>query len=385
MRIAFFTDTFPPKVNGVANLVKNSAEVLVQRGHDVHVFTVTFGNSDENPPRGKFGLTRIFSMPFFGYPGERFSLPLGWTLSKIKSFKPDIIHAHTPFALGWEAVLAKKILGVPLVGTHHTFFNHYLRHIHADYEWAKKFSSKYVAVYYNRCDLVVSPTHSLARNLESFGVARPLIIVPNHIDTDFFKPAVDEKEKEKLKKQFGFSKNVLVYMGRVSYEKSIDVIMRAMPIIAEKSREATFVIIGGGPEREKLEILAKHLGIENKVRFMGFLYGRELALALQASDVFVTASKSENFPLSIIEAMASGLPVVAASALGLPEIVEDGRSGFLVPPDKPEEMAERVLKLFYERPLLEKFSAASRELSERYSVQNIARIHEKNYENLLIS
>jgi len=118
---------------------------------------------------------------------------------------------------------------------------------------------------------------------------------------------------------------------------------------------------------------------------MGFLYGRELALALQASDVFVTASKSENFPLSIIEAMASGLPVVVASALGLPEIVEDGRSGFLVPPDKPEEMAERVLKLFYERPLLEKFSAASRELSERYSVQNIARIHEKNYENLLIS
>ncbi|OGF51693.1 hypothetical protein A3H04_03500 [Candidatus Giovannonibacteria bacterium RIFCSPLOWO2_12_FULL_43_11c] len=385
MRIALFTDTFPPQVNGVANVVKSSAEVLAGRGHDVHVFTVASGRSDENSPPEKFGLTRIFSMPFFGYPNERFSLPLAWTLRKIKSFRPDIIHAHTPFAIGWEAVLSKKILGVPLVGTHHTFFDHYLKHIYADYGWAKKLSSKYVAAYYNRCDLVTSPTISLADSLESCGVSSRIIVVPNSVDTDFFKPAADKKEKERLKRQLGFSKNVLVYMGRVSYEKSIDMAIRAMSVIAKKSPEATFVIIGGGPEREKLEILTKRLGVEKKVRFMGFLYGRELAQALQASDIFVTASKSENFPLSVIEAMASGLPIVAVSALGLPEIVEDGRSGFLVSPDRPEEIADRVLKLFNNETLLEKYSSASRELSNRYSKGGIALIHEKNYEDLLIS
>lgn len=385
MRIALFTDTFPPQVNGVANVVRSSAEVLTENGHDVHIFTVTSGKSNEKPSREKFGLTRIFSMPFFGYPNERFSLPLGLTLAKVKLFKPDIIHAHTPFAIGWEAVLAKKILGVPLVGTHHTFFNHYLGHVHADYEWAKKLSWKYVAAYYNRCDLVTSPTASLADSLESCGVSSRIIVVPNSVDTDFFRPAADKKEKEKLKKQFDFSKNVLVYMGRISYEKSIDVVMRAMLIIVGKSPEASFVIIGGGPERKKLEILTKRLGLENKVRFMGFLYGRELAQALQASDVFVTASKSENFPLSVIEAMASGLPVVAAFALGLPEIVEDGRSGFLVPPDNTGEIADKVLKLFNDQTLLVKYSSASRELSGKYSKHNVARIHEKNYENLLIS
>ena len=385
MKIALFTDTFPPQVNGVANVVKSSAEILVEKGHDVRVFTVSSGKASKGPSPEKFGLTRIFSMPFFGYPNERFSLPLGWTLAKIKSFKPDIIHVHTPFAVGWEAVLSKKILGIPLVGTHHTFFDHYLKHIYADYGWAKKLSSKYVAAFYNRCDLVVSPTMTLADTLESYGVSRPMVVVPNSIDTDFFKPAADKNEKEELKKQLGFSKNVLVYMGRVSYEKSIDVVIRAMSVIAGKSTDSTLVIIGGGPERENLEILAKRIGVEKNVRFMGFLYGRELAAALRASDVFVTASKSENFPLSVIEAMASGLPIVAVSALGLPEIVEDGRSGFLVSPDRPEEIADRVLKLFNNETLLEKYSSASRELSNRYSKGGIALIHEKNYEDLLIS
>jgi len=385
MKIALFTDTFPPQVNGVANVVKSSAEILVEKGHDVRVFTVSSGKASKGPSPEKFGLTRIFSMPFFGYPNERFSLPLGWTLAKIKSFKPDIIHVHTPFAVGWEAVLSKKILGIPLVGTHHTFFDHYLKHIYADYGWAKKLSSKYVAAFYNRCDLVVSPTMTLADTLESYGVSRPMVVVPNSIDTDFFKPAADKNEKEELKKQLGFSKNVLVYMGRVSYEKSIDVVIRAMSVIAGKSTDSTLVIIGGGPERENLEILAKRIGVEKNVRFMGFLYGRELAAALRASDVFVTASKSENFPLSVIEAMASGLPVVAVSALGLSEMIENERSGFLVSPDKPEEIADSVLKLFNNILILEKYSAKSRELSLKYSKHNIARIHENNYENLLIS
>lgn len=385
MRIALFTDTFPPQINGVANVVRNSAEVLAQKGHDVHVFTVASGKSDKNQSFGKFEVTRIFSMPFFGYKGERFSLPFGLTFAKLKSFRPNIIHAHTPFAVGWEAVWAKKILGVPLVGTHHTFFDHYLKHIYMDYGWAKKASSKYIAAYYNRCDLVISPTRSLAENLKSSGVARSIIVVPNSVDTDFFKPAQDKKEKDKLKKQFGFSENVLVYMGRVSYEKSIDVVMRAMSVIALKARDSTFVIIGGGPEKEKLEDLAKRLGIEKHVRFLGFLYGSELVHALQASDLFVTASKSENFPLSVIESMASGLPVVAVSALGLPEIVEDGRSGFLVTQNNPEEIAACVLKLFAERTLLEKYSATSREISLKHSTRSIAQIHENNYENLLIS
>lgn len=384
MRIAIFSDTFLPQTNGVAIVVYRSAVALGELGHDVRVFTVSKNHEKdfESIAEGKFSVVTLPSVNVPVYAGERLTIPIGTTLRKIKEFSPQIIHTHTPFSVGWEAVWAHKLFKIPLVGTHHTFYDHYLRYVKMDYEWAKKPSWKYVVTYYNRCDLALSASKSLADELKSQGLKRPIEVLPNLINTELFKPIPGKTAKNKLKAKFGIKGKSLVYMGRVSYEKSIDQVLRAFKLVVCKMPEVKLMIVGDGPERTYLEKLAGDLGIKNNVIFLGFRHNHELVEALQANDVFVTMSKSENLPLSILEAMAIGLPVVAVNALGIPEIVKNNENGFLVSRDNPEEMAKKIMELIKNGKLMKKFSLAARRLALSYSQEKIAKSLENIYQKL---
>ena len=144
MRIAIFSDTFPPQVNGVASVVRDSVAALASEGHDVAVFTVGNTSRTEKTASGRFyAVKKLPSLPVpkFIYHGDSyaFAFPPGvGTLRALKKFKPDIIHTHTPFFAGWGAVLGKKMCGVPLVGTHHTFYDDYLKHVKLDYSMGEK-------------------------------------------------------------------------------------------------------------------------------------------------------------------------------------------------------------------------------------------------------
>ena len=369
MRIALFTDTFPPEVNGVANSVVHIARSLSARGHVVRVYTVSKVRAEELE-RTSGGTFSVKVLPSIGLPiylGVRVTAPFGFALRDIRAFKPDIVHSHTPFSVGREAVIAALKLRVPLIGTHHTFFNHYLKHVHLDYQWAQKLSWKLTVDYYNRCDTVISPTHSLADELKAHGLTKPCKIVQNAIDTETFRPPDTEEIKRQLKKKTGISGASLVYMGRVSYEKSIDQLLKVVALLVPQIPDVQLLVVGDGPEREKLEKLAQDLGIVERVLFKGFLFGQDLVHTLQAGDVFVTASKSENMPLAVLEAMACGLPVVTVTSLGLSEMVQDGANGYLLPPDDPERMAAEVMRLMKDNSLRRGFAVKSREISLNYS------------------
>lgn len=387
MKIAISSDTFPPQIDGVSSVASQLAETFSDRGHQVCVVTVSRHKRKDQPREtsSKFEIVRLPSIPALVYSGHRVAIPIGETVRRIKKFSPDIIHTHTPFSVGWGACQAAKKLGVPLVGTHHTFYDHYVKHIKMDFRWMKKLSWKFIVGYYNHCDLVVSPTRSLADTLKEHGLKSPVEIIPNPIDAELFKPVSSKKSKDEAKKALGVRGKSLVYMGRVSYEKSIDQAIRAFVLAAEELPDIQLVIIGDGPETKKLKILVKHLGIKDKVIFTGFLKVRELVEALQANELFITASKSENMPISILESMACGLPIIAPSALGIPEIVKSGVNGFLSAPDRPKEMAKNILELMGSDVLLEKFSAASRELSLAYSREHIAEMHETAYQKVINS
>lgn len=358
MKIAIFTDTlFPKQVNGVARMAFRSATKLSERGHDVRIWSV------DNVP----------SVPFWGYPGEHFALPFGKAFREVKAFRPDIIHTHTPFSLGWEAVITAKILNIPLVGTHHTFFNHYLKHVHIDFPLTRNLAWKYLILHYNRYDLVLSPSLALLGELERHGLKRKTISFPNAIDTDFFAPSA------KMKK----SGTSLIYMGRVSYEKSIDQVIKAFKIINAEKPETTLTIVGPGPERKKLEVLVHDLGLNKKVFFTGTLHGQAHLEALQKADIFLTTSKTDNMPLAVIEAMSAGLPVIGVDALGIPEIVRDGQNGYIVPPDDPQIMAEKTLVLLNDTKLRQKFSQASRELALEYGEEKNIEALEVIYNSLI--
>lgn len=389
MKIALFSDTFPPQINGVSNSVYKSALALSKQNHDVCLFTVRRRSkqSKENfctdINHEKLHINILPSMPFWGYAGERITLPLGFTANKIKKFNPDIIHSHTPFGVGWEAIISAKLLKIPVVGTHHTFYDHYLKYLHIDLPLFKKFSWRYTIAYYNRCDLILSPSNSLAQSLKHHGLKKPVETLSNFIDTNFFVPAADAAAKKKLKNKLGVSDKSLIYVGRLSYEKSIDQIMRALVIISRKNPSTKLIIAGDGPARQMLEKLAHTLKIEKNVCFLGFICGQNLLETLQTSDIFITSSKSENMPLSILEAMSVGLPIIGANALGIPEIIKNNYNGFLVPPDKPEIMAQKISELINNDSLIKKFSAASRALALEYSQDKIVKSLENIYNKLI--
>jgi len=396
MKIAIFSDTFFPRINGVANMVRLLAKSLAEAGHEVFIFTISqySQKSLNNLINAEKNLTVITlpSVPTPIYKGERLTLPIGLSLRFLKKIKPDVIHVHTPFTVGLEAILAAKILKIPLIGTHHTFYDYYLKHVKLDYNWAKKISWKYTVFYYNHCDLILNPSQLLTDTMIAEGLKKPAGVLRNFIETDFFKPVANKQTKLRLKDKFGIKGKSITYMGRLSYEKNIDQVIKAFALALKTQPNLKLMLIGDGPERNNLEKLAEKLGIKNNVIFTGFLQGENLLSALQTNDVFVTASKSENMPLSVIEAMAVGLPCVAVKEKGLPELIKDGYNGFLVEADKPEELTEKILKLLTQPKLLEKFSAASRLLALEYSKEkitqkliNIYNQVKKDYENLHLS
>lgn len=358
MRIILATDTFyPGQVNGVAKLVYDSAQALTKRGHEVRVVSVA----------------SVPSLPFWGYPGERFTLPWGAAYRQIKNFKPEIIHIHTPFTIGWEALAAGKKLGVPLVGTHHTFFDHYLKHIHLDSRLTRQLSWQYLIAHYNRYQAVLSPSQALLDGLRENGLRTQTFLFPNMIDTDLFKPAGPALTP------------TLIYMGRLSYEKSTDQVIKAFSLINQARPDAKLLLVGDGPERAKLEALVKKLNLAKSVTFTGLLHGAALVKALQSARLFMTASASENMPLSVLEAMAAGLPIIGVRALGMPEIVTDGLTGFLTKPGDIKELATQALKILNDAKLGQQLGQAARAKALQYGQAAHAEQLEKLYESLLIS
>ncbi|MFH1182761.1 MAG: glycosyltransferase [Candidatus Moraniibacteriota bacterium] len=380
MRIAIFSDTFPPEVNGVANFVYLSANALANKGHEVRVFTASrISQKKLNEKIGKkFKIFTGLSVHSPIYSDSRVPLPTGISFPYLLKFRPDIIHANTPFTLGWGAVMGAKILRVPLIGTHHTFYDHYLKHAKIDFSIARKATWKYTISFYNFCDLVTTPSHSLLEEMKEHRLKKPVVVLPNFVNTHLFKPA-DHLEKNKLKKHYKINGKSLVYMGRLSYEKSIDQVVKAFKLALPSMPNLKLMIIGDGPERENLEKLASKLSIRKKVIFTGFLRGENLAKALQANDIFTTASKTETFCISALEAMAVGLPVILASKKGLRELVKSNKNGYLTRPDKPRELANKIIEIFSNENNYKKLAMGARVTALNYSRENVIEKLEKLY------
>lgn len=386
MKIALFTDTYPPQVNGVATVVQQTARGLNHLGHETAVVTLSAARKNlPAQPADAFPVIRLPSLPFWGYHGERFTAPLGLTLKSIKKFQPDLIHVHTPFAVGWEAILCAKHFGLPLVGTHHTFLDHYLKHIKLDFAWTQKLSWQYVAAFYERCDLVLSPSHALSLELLAHGMHQPLQLLPNPVKLDQFQPAATDDTRLECRSRLGLDGQLIAYMGRLSYEKSLDQVLSAFGQVADQLPSAKLLMIGDGPEKEKLKKMASARGLSHRVIFTGALFGQELAQTMAACDVFVTASKSENHPVSVLEAMASGLPVVAVRSGGLPEIVTNGLDGLLVAPDKPAELADGLSSLLADEALRLAMAKAARQRALDFGEDKIINDLLAQYQRLLRS
>ena len=353
MKICLFTDSFLPYISGVSSAVLNQANELIRRGHDVDIFHPRPKKEDalERVP-GLDERVGVFSLPISlptpNIPKLRFAVPLFlYSYRRLRKTSPDLIHVHTEFGCGLEGSFLGHWKKVPVIGTFHTFFAEpeYLKQFHLpDLEITQKAMWKYSVSFYNRCSHIVSPSKSVRDHLVARGLTTKATVLSNGIESVTLRP---KEEITAFRKSMGIEDFSFIYIGRVSPEKSLSIALEAFERVLKVNSKAKFVLIGNGPADAAVDAKIAELGIGSAVIRTGRIE-RDRIMAENyplLGDVFITASKTENQPVSMLEAMVFGLPMVAPRAKGIPELVEHGENGMLFEPDDVCGMAAAMVTL----------------------------------------
>lgn len=378
MKIAMFTDTFIPNINGIVTSVLNSSKALAKKGHKVYIFTAKpkqkkniIQKLDKNISIFYYSQIKIIN-----YPDFQLAMP-GFVdiTSKINKIKPDIIHIHTPSFLGWSALLISKIFRIPVVGTYHTLLPEFLEYIPLlkikKSKIAKNITWNYTQNFYNRCNIVTTPSIAMKEELIKHGIKKPIIFLSNGVDTKKFYPI-------RLKK----NENTIIHVGRIGYEKSIDILLKAFNELLKINKDAKLIIAGKGPDLEKLKSFSKKLDINKKIKFLGSVDHNKLPLLYSSANIFVTASTIETEGLVVLEAMACGLPIIGVNKLAVPNIVKHKKNGFIIEVGDYKKMAKYMNLLLKNKELSNKFGKESIKIVQNYSLNNIINKLEEIYNSL---
>ena len=374
MRIALCTDQYLPMLSGVADSVALLAEQLIKSGHEVRIYTLSVPGAAPDKNIMRF---RSYSVPGSG-GGLPIVLPFG-AMKDIKKFKPDVIHTHLLGVVGIFAWYASRRLRVPLVGTDHTFPADYLHYVKLNFEpfrWGVRRLSSW---YYNRCVYVTGPSQQMLDELSEYHCIRSMQIVPNHIPSHIFRPLAD---KAALKAKFGIGPQAIVIFGRITVEKNLAFALDIFADVA-KSTVVELVFVGDGIGRPALEQKVQELKLEGRVHFLGTLRGEQLVEAINACDVLLITSLSETQSMSTLQAMATGLPVVAVKAGGLPDYVFNDINGYCIDSHNKKEFSDKLIELVNNKELAKKLGEQGRESVAKYSPEAITKQFEAIYQTSL--
>lgn len=384
MKIGLFTDTYYPQINGVATSVLMLKENLEKLGHKVYVFTTTDPKADKN----ERNVYRVPSIPFKS--SRRVGMFYNPLLSRrIKRLGLDIIHTNTEFPLGIFGRTMARELNIPLVHTYHTIYEdytHYIVKLGVLDTIAKKTARKLSENFCNSVDSVIVPTEKVKDLLRSYNVYKPISVIPTGIKLDKYSGTkYDSNEILKIRRDLGIKDEdkVILYLGRISEEKNIDELLHGMKLYLKDRPNTKFVLIGDGPDKERLEDLSRDLGIFNKTIFAGERPWDEIGLYYQIGDVFVSASQSETQGLTYIEALASGLPVVAKTDRCLEGVIENGINGYVYNSlNEFYKYLDKVLDDNHHRQLLKLNAIKS---TEKFSAMSFAANIEIQYKKVIKS
>ncbi len=374
MRIAFFTDTFLPQVNGVATSIAHFARELGRRGH--HVLIVCPAPNEKRTWVAKnVRIVDLPSIPAFLYPNFRLSPFVGLpkALVSVATFNPDVIHFHTTVLTSADALIAAKVFAKPLIGTNHVLLSdendEYLSFVSTS-KTVRRYLTKavlgYAYAFYGACDVRIAPSTMLIESLRKSGYRKAITYLPNAVPEPE-KKTLTAKEKLSIKKRYNLRNRVVLHVGRLSREKSVDVVLRAFSQLSQ-SDDVTLLIVGDGPDRKKLELLARMLGVADRVVFTGFIPPAELLQSglFAVADVFATASTMESQGMVLVEAMAFGIPIVAVAEGAVPEVVGD--AGLLVHRNNPKGIAEAIDSLLGDASMRESIGRKSLRRHQLFSL-----------------
>ena len=350
MKIAFFTETFLPKVDGIVTRLTKTIESLTKTGDEVIIFC------PEGCPEEFMGakVIGVPAMPLPLYPELKLGLPGAAVSDALDSFKPDLIHVVNPAVLGLGGIWLAKTNGIPLVASYHTHLPKYLEHYGMG--MLEPLLWELLKAAHNQALLNLCTSTAMVKELSEKGIQNTALW-QRGVDTDIFRPDLRKNTmRKKLLGKFSDEGALLIYVGRLSAEKQIE---RIKPVL-DALPKARLALVGDGPYRNQLEKIFDG----TPTTFVGYLAGEELASAYASGDAFLFPSSTETLGLVLLEAMAAGCPVVGANKGGIPDIITDGINGCLYDPDGDNNGTESLI-LATEKLLGDK--------SERQEMRNAAR------------
>lgn len=385
MRIGLFTDTYPPFINGVSTSVLMLKQGLEKLGHEVYVVTV---NDESFSYKEEDGILKIPSFPIglmnfrqTGiYPIKAFNI--------IKKWKLDIIHSHTEFSIGTFARLISKQLNIPLVHTYHTMYEEYIYYITKGYfNSASKKLVEYLTLFLcdKTIDELIVPTEKTKELFkDKYKVKRDVYVIPSGIDTTrFYKENIDKNEIINLKKDLGLKKTdfIVLYVGRIAKEKSIDFLINNFNSVLNRIPKAKMIIVGDGPDIKDLIDLTRKKGLENKIIFTGKAPWTDVPKYYSLCDVFVTASKTETQGLTVMEAMGASKPVVAIRDESFELMITDKKDGLFF--DDEKSYVDMIYEVYKNKKLRDEISFNARLTADKYSPYNYAKNVLKVYKKVV--
>jgi glycosyltransferase involved in cell wall biosynthesis len=420
MKIAIFTDTYLPNSGGVVRSLVNSTNLLTLKNHEVLIFAPS-AKGYRDQPQENVKVYRFSSIPLPTYKCFRIAFPsIIKTIKILRTEDPDIIHVFDPATVGIVGIICGKLLRLPVAGTFHTLFTETLTYISpyrllgidklltyyqtkvinqdnivdlkkdtqrklgqiakrinkfADIDIIKDSKVKYgnsdteglhkkiiwkiINWVYNKCILVTAPSESIIEELKKKGVKSKIIYLSNGIDIDKFA----------FKKEYRKNSYKILHIGRLGFEKNVEVIIKAMPSILGVFPNAKLTIVGSGPALLSLVILTKKLKLNDNVVFSGYIPNNELPDMIRDHDIFVTASTMETQGLVILESMSCGLPVVGVDKYAIPDLVKNGVNGYVTKPFDSDKIAEYVTKLLKNREHIKEYGMNSARIAKEHALE----------------
>jgi 1,2-diacylglycerol 3-alpha-glucosyltransferase len=384
MRILIAGQTYYPAFNGQAIFTINLAEGLARRGHEVMVVVPSNLGAAYQLERNSVCIQAVKSVPLnFLHPDLFYTLSPGRTISRlVRDFQPDIVHIHDHYPISVAVLRAARRHHVKAVGT-----NHFMPENLAPYmpipgllkpgmNWVLW---RWMLGLYNQLDVVTAPSRTAAAIMRRPGLRRPVYPISCGVDPDRFHPypSIDRQEWRK-RYDLDPERALFLFVGRVDGEKRLDVLLEAMHLLNRE--DIQLGIIGKGAVLGKLKSLSEELNLTGKVHFTGFVPGEDLPALLNSADIFAMPSEAELLSIATLEAMACGLPILAAHARALPELVNEGVNGYLFQAGEAAEAA-RYMALLADHPeRYRSMGQASLEKVQSHSLEKTLQSYEKIYD-----
>jgi phosphatidylinositol alpha 1,6-mannosyltransferase len=341
MRIALFSEVYWPMVSGVGVTLLRLTDALHTRGHQVRVYSAAYALPPGVSDRPE--VHRSPSVPFFLYPDVQWAFPrLREVVDDLEAFRPDVVHVATEFSLGIAGVKAARQLGLPIIASAHTDYDQYAARYGVT--WALRAGWHYLRWFYGQASRVLCPSRIYEDAVHRHGVTHTGLW-SRGVDPQVFSPRF-RSEPYRAALGIGPDDLVVTYIGRIAREKNLGLLLDAWESLARERRGAQLVLVGRGPLEDDIrrrEIPGVHV--------TGLLLGEALSAAYASADIFAFPSRTETFGNSLLEAMGSGLPSLAAAGGGVLEFAEHGRNAWLVEPDSATAIQQGLRRLLADTAL----------------------------------